>query len=242
MSFVRLLAPGAQRRVSAALLVAAVLAAATGAMAAPAADEPLDAVTAAAQQALSAWLGTRSTRHALRPLTTADAGAVPLRVRPPADDASVDARMTVWVELRQPDGSMAMRPVSFAVRAWAWAWSPRRALPVGAPIAAAEWTRAETDVSGQPGAMLAALPDAARLRLPMRAGEPLQARHVDATDGVRRGDRVAVRIRRGPLDVEAAAESLHDAATGREVWVRLAGATGPVRGRVAAPGRVEVTP
>jgi flagellar basal body P-ring formation protein FlgA len=81
-----------------------------------------------------------------------------------------------------------------------------------------------------------------QLRRSISAGQPFQRIDVREPDLVRKGDMVALVLRRGNLAIATAGRALEDGPLDRVVKVQNIGSRTIVEGRVSAAGTVTVTP
>lgn len=221
-----------------------------------------EAVVSAAQAALLNWLGQRSVRAQVQPISTArdlvlPAGQPVLRVRPIADQAQPSRRMLVWVEAWVDDRFVRSMAVAFEVNAWAQATVATAPVAGGAQIdgvvlRGATETREVDLTTVQAGramriegvAATGAEPTtgAQRLRKQLKPGEVFTDAHLQAAPSVTRGNWAQLLARSGDVSVESRVEVLQDGRPGQVIRVKVPGSSGEVLARVTGPGRVEVQP
>lgn len=221
-----------------------------------------EAVVSAAQAALVNWLGKRSVRAQVQPVSTArdlvlPAGQPVLRVRPIADQAQPSHRMLVWVEAWVDDRFVRSTAVAFEVNAWAQATVATAPMAGGAQVdgvvlRGATETR-EVDlttvqggramrIEGVAGMSAESTGGAQRLRKQLKPGEVLTDAHLQAAPFVTRGNWAQLLARSGDVSVESRVEVLQDGRPGQVIRVKVPGSSGEVLARVTGPGRVEVQP
>lgn len=82
--------------------------------------------------------------------------------------------------------------------------------------------------------------DGAKVRRPIKPGEPIRGAWVEVPPLVKRGDRVRMIARRGGLEITASGEALDAAGRGESVRVKNPSSMKIVSGRVIGPGTVEM--
>jgi flagella basal body P-ring formation protein FlgA len=174
--------------------------------------------------------------------TTVAAAGYTVRARRLAADETINARMVVWVELWK-DAEMARAiPVALRVQAQARVLELTSTVPAGASLTERSVQVRERNVVGLDGAFWPAgeaFP-ALRAKRTLKAGQVLLRNQVEAVPDIERGDKVALRVRAGPVLIETSAQALNDGWLNRMVMVQPVSSAKPVQARVLAAGLVEV--
>jgi flagella basal body P-ring formation protein FlgA len=210
---------------------------------------PSKALVDTAQSALALWLGSRSERFEVRPVSGLSdiiiAGApVRLVAKPLHYDRPVH-RMQVWVDLLGTTGVVRSVPVSFEVTAYVKAAVADRDVAIGSTVASV-LTEREVDVTTLTAAprsssdILAQGASTLRLRRGLRAGDVVTAFDLEPVPAIQRGDWVTLRLVNGNVSMESRVEALQDAQVGQSVRVKLNGAERSVLARVTGTGLVEI--
>lgn len=204
-------------------------------------------IGAVARAALQHWLAARSERSEIEQSGSlndimAPGGQLSMAARA-LPEGEPRSRMQLWVEVRVDEHLMLAVPVSFQVRAYRSAYVARRDMASGSSADASQFERRQVDVAPLAGAALPVSPQGQdwRTRRPVRRGDVLLARQVEAAPVVQRGQSATLRAQAGILTIESVVEVLQDGYAGQLVKVKGAGATGAVMARVAAPGLLEMT-
>jgi flagella basal body P-ring formation protein FlgA len=140
--------------------------------------------------------------------------------------------VTVRIDLRVDGRLVQVVPVALRVRAVVDGWAARRSLAEHAPIGHDDFEPREIDLGQAAPPWLGALPVGRRLSRPLAAGAALAAADAVSAHDVERGEAVTASVRRGPILVQARAETLQDGRVGQAVQVRIAGSTSAVLGHV----------
>jgi flagella basal body P-ring formation protein FlgA len=98
----------------------------------------------------------------------------------------------------------------------------------------------EVDIAAGGAAAWMGEPGEQALRMPVLAGQYLEARHVTAVRAVQAGEAVVLVHREGALEVRRDAAALQEGDVGTRISVRPALGTAAVMARVTAPGTVEL--
>jgi flagella basal body P-ring formation protein FlgA len=169
------------------------------------------------------------------------AGAVGLRVRPPAQHALRQRRPAVWIDLVIDGVFFRSVPVAFEQHAWRSVLVAARDLDAGPGPGCADFEKREVDLTLLPGP---AVEDCGavqgRLTRRLARGEALLQASLKNQAAVAQGDTVTLQYAAGAIVLESQAVALADGAVGQRIDVRPSGALQAVRAEVASAGIVRI--
>ena len=200
----------------------------------------------------------RQVRRAIRDAVADAAADVARLVVPRLSDVSVPVGTTVRVEFAPDEDfrgavtatlhfeahgeAVRTRQVSARLDAFARAWGVRDTARQGHVLTAADLVPLRLAETKVPRDAIREVGDVegARVRRPIKPGEPIRMAYVQVPPMVRRGDRVRMIAVRGAIRITAAGEALGAAARGQSVRVRNLDSKRVVSGRVTAPNTIEM--
>lgn len=202
---------------------------------------------AEAARALCAQLAPWTTRVVLVPLpleaglgSQSAAEHRELVARPLRLDGPLPSRVVVWLDERGGGRATRVVPVRFELQAFGWRWAARVAVAAGEPVEGSAFERRELRLTQCCAAEPDVLPPAMVLRQGLAAGQPLSETSWRVPLAIARGDEVTAVSAQGAVRIEARARALQAGQPGRDVLVRIDGATAPIWARVLHAGRVEL--
>lgn len=148
-------------------------------------------------------------------------------------------RFDVWLDVLWQGAVYRSLRVALALEAPRRLYLARHDLAAGEAIAAADFEQRDGNAALANGPAASALVPGARLRQPLRAGQPLAAAQLLAPGALLRGEHAHVRWQAGALQLERDAIALGDALPGEAVQMRMAGGA-VLAGRLQQDGTVKV--